>query len=164
MKTSLELWTPGRDLAIDEAMCPFTGRSFDTVVIKNKPIPHAYKVWVEAQWGYFLAWTFHRKGKLKDKSKKGGSTLGPYNIPHPKALGDNSSAAVVAYLSSLLSTQGNIYYLDNLFTSTKLLKFMREKGFGVTGTCIGKSGILKDYSEMKVLDAKKDNIPSGHPL
>lgn len=41
---SLELWTPGRDLAVDEAMCPFQGRSFDTLVIPGKPIEEGYKV------------------------------------------------------------------------------------------------------------------------
>lgn len=159
MDTSLELWTPSRDLAIDEAMCPFQGRSFDTLIIPNKPIEKGYKIWVMAQRGYFLSWVFHRKGKIKDSKKRG--PLGPYKVKQPKALGNNNSSAVVAELAERLTTRGHIFYLDNLFTNVRLLRFMREKGFGVTGTCTIKLGILAKFAEMKAKDAKKDEIPWG---
>lgn len=159
METSLVLWTSGRDLAIDEAMCPFQGRSFDTLIIPNKPIEEGYKIWVMAQRGYFLSWVFHRKGKIKDSKKRG--PLGPYKVKQLKALGNNNSSAVVAELADRLTTTGHIFYLDNLFTNVKLLKYMRERGFGVTGTCTAKSGILASFAQMKAQDAKKDTIPWG---
>ena len=43
----------------------------------------------------------------------------------------------------------HIIYLDNLFTNVKLLKYGRERGWGVIGTYIGKSGIIKEFCEMK---------------
>lgn len=161
MRTSQELWKPGRDLAIDEAMCPFEGRSFDTLIIPGKPIDEGYKVWVEAQRGYFFAWVFHRKGSIKDNKKRG--PLGPWNIKQPKELGDNNSSAVVAHLVTQLPEEGkgHVLYLDNLFTNVKLLTYLRRRGIGVTGTCTGKSGILKDFSDKKKEDAKKDQIPWG---
>ena len=55
MKISAELWTLGRDIAIDESMSRFQGRSFDTLVIPSKPIPEGYKIWVHADQGYFLS-------------------------------------------------------------------------------------------------------------
>jgi hypothetical protein len=48
MTTSLKLWIPGRDLAINKAMYLFQGRSFDTLIIPNKPIEEGYKIWVIA--------------------------------------------------------------------------------------------------------------------
>ena len=138
-------------------MCPFEGRSFDTLVIPGKPIDEGYKVWVMAQKGYFLSWIFHRKGTIKDKGKRG--PLGPYKVSQPKALGTNNSLAVVAELAERLPTKGHIFYFDNLFTNTKLLRFMRERGYRCTGTCIAKSGILAKFAEIKAKDAKKDKIP-----
>jgi hypothetical protein len=54
MTTSLEFWILGRDLAIDKAICLFQGRSFDILIIPNKPIEKGYKIWVIAQRGYYL--------------------------------------------------------------------------------------------------------------
>jgi hypothetical protein len=39
-----ELWVPGQDLAVDEIIECFTGRSSDIVTIPSKPIPTGYKV------------------------------------------------------------------------------------------------------------------------
>lgn len=38
---------------------------------------------------------------------------------------------------------------------------MREKGWGATGTCTAKSGIIKKFSKMKKQDKSKDTIPWG---
>ena len=51
----LKYWIPGRDLAIDECMIRFTGRSHDIMTIPSKPIPTGYKVWAVAQKGYILS-------------------------------------------------------------------------------------------------------------
>ena len=67
-EVSRELWSPGRDVAIDEAMSRFQGRSLDTLKIPGKPIEQGYKIWVLAQIGYFYDWVFHRKGTKKDVS------------------------------------------------------------------------------------------------
>jgi hypothetical protein len=43
-------------------MVRFTGPSHDTVYLPLKPILIRYKVWVTADSGYFLRWSFHTKG------------------------------------------------------------------------------------------------------
>ncbi|CZR51599.1 uncharacterized protein PAC_01476 [Phialocephala subalpina] len=158
-KTSLRLWTPGRDIAIDEAMPPYEGRSNDTLVISGKSINEGYKIWVLAQLGYFFTWNFHKKGKIKDKRSRG--PLGPYKVPQPKELGDNNSSAIVAHLVQQIPQAGYILYLDNLFTNVKLLTYMRKRGVGITGTCTAKSGTLKEFIDIKKKDTKKDTIPWG---
>jgi hypothetical protein len=155
----MELWSPGRDLAVDEAMSRFQGRSYDTLVLPGKPIEEGYKIWVLSQKGYFLAWCFHRKGSINTKSTRG--KLGPYQVTQPKELGDNNSSAVAAHLMAQLPTSGNVVYLDNLFTNTRLLKYGRTKGWGATGTCTAKSGTLKLFGQKKKKDATKDEIPWG---
>jgi hypothetical protein len=97
----------------------FEGRSYDTLVIKRKPIEKGYKIWVLAQLGYFLSWCFYRKSTIKGKSLC--SKLGPYKIPQPRALGENNNSAIVAYLMEYIPQAGYIIYLDNLFTNIKLL-------------------------------------------
>ena len=45
---------PGRDVAVDEHMARFQGRSHETTAIQSKPEPTGYKIWVIAQDRYFL--------------------------------------------------------------------------------------------------------------
>ncbi len=79
-------------------------------------------------------------------------------MSQPKALGTNNSSAIVAELAKRLFTKGHIFYLNNLFTNVKLLRFIREKGYGYTGTYTAKSGILAKFVEIKAKDTKKDEI------
>lgn len=79
LKQSTVYWDPGTDVAVDEAMTRFTGRSSDIVTIPCKPIATGYKIWVIAQLGYSLSWIFHQKQK------------GPVNIKKvPKGLNKTS--------------------------------------------------------------------------
>jgi hypothetical protein len=63
-------------------MIPFTGRSKETTLVKKKPTPVGFKVWVIAQHGFFLRWLWHVKRSpykavivklpsLKPQGKKG---------------------------------------------------------------------------------------------
>jgi hypothetical protein len=144
---------PGRNLAVDECMLRFTGRSFDIITIPSKPIPTGYKVWAVAQKGYILSWVWHSKG------------TGPIGIKVPKALGQNKTAATVPYLLQLLPKRQPdspyVVWLDNLFSSTKLLGYLRDLGFGATGTARTNSGICIDFVAKKQADKKKDTIPWG---
>jgi hypothetical protein len=131
-------------------MVGFTGRSAAILRIPSKPIPEGYKGWVLAQCGYVLAWFWHAKGK------------GPVGIPKiPKELGKNKTAAVVPFLLDLLPKVPNLRYvvwLDNLFTSTKLLRLLRERGYGAVGTCWTNSGICKEFVDKKAVDKKTDYL------
>ncbi|PMD57732.1 pea pathogenicity protein, partial [Hyaloscypha bicolor E] len=46
---NLRVWKPGRDLAVDEIIVRFEGRSKEITTVPNKPIPTGYKVWGAAQ-------------------------------------------------------------------------------------------------------------------
>ncbi|KEY74866.1 hypothetical protein S7711_09810 [Stachybotrys chartarum IBT 7711] len=84
---SLQLWTPGIDLAVDECMIGFEGRAYEKTTIPSKPTPTGFKVWVVAQQGYFLQWIWHLPRslpasirKLREASQHGsqqGSQQGP---------------------------------------------------------------------------------------
>jgi Transposase IS4 len=45
-------YIPSSDIAIDEAMVAFQGRSKDTVKLKGKPIDTGYKMWCIGDHGY----------------------------------------------------------------------------------------------------------------
>jgi hypothetical protein len=118
----------------------FTRRAYDTTTIPSKPIPTGYKVWVVAQLGFFLQWTFHSKGKK-----------GPVGVLTPTALGGkagkggNRTQAIVPHLLLKLPKhpfQKYIVILDNLFTSNKLIGYLRELGFGVISTARQDSGVV----------------------
>lgn len=107
--------------------CP--GRSYNTLVILNKPIEKGYKLWVLAKLGYSLSWVFHCKGSLSVKDLRRG-IFGPYSITQPKDLGKNNFSAVVSYLMDQIPKAGHpkdryIWYLDNLFINIKLLTHLR---------------------------------------
>jgi hypothetical protein len=81
-KVSAELFIPGTNLTVDECMIPFTGRSKETTVVKNKPTPLGFKIWAIAQHGFFMHWLWHLKASpyeavivnlptLKPQGKKG---------------------------------------------------------------------------------------------
>lgn len=57
------------------------------------------------------------------------------------------------------SNQHYVVWLDNLFTSTTLLSYLKELGYGAAGTCRANSGIHKDFVE-----AQKREKSSGQRL
>lgn len=123
------------------------------MTIPSKPIPTGYKVWAVAQKGFIFSWLWHSKGS------------GLVGVKVPKALGRNKTAATVPYLLQLLPKRPKespyVVWLDNLFSSTKLFGYLRELGFGATGTARTNSGICADFVAKKQVDAKKDDIPWG---
>jgi hypothetical protein len=51
-------------------------------------------------------------------------------------------------------------YLDNLFISTRFVKYTHSQGIGVTGTCRDTSGVIQELLDLKKKD-NKDIIPWG---
>lgn len=153
---NLQLWKPGRDLAIDEAMERFTGRSKEKTTIPNKPTPTGLKIWVAAQMGFFLVWAWHRPGKKN----------GPIGVLTPKELGGNKNGkggnqtqAVVPHLLKKLPPAPYHVFLDNLFTSTPLFEYLRTMGFAATGTCRTNSGVVSELVEIKKVDKGEKERP-----
>jgi hypothetical protein len=59
-------WKPGTNLAVDECIEGFTGRTNDIVNIPTKPTLIGFKIWVLADQGYVLDLLWHVKGDKKD--------------------------------------------------------------------------------------------------
>lgn len=52
-------------------------------------------------------------------------------------------------------------FLDNLFTSSKLLLALRDRGIGATETARTNSGIILKFVKLKKRDKKADKVPWG---
>ncbi|EGU86542.1 hypothetical protein FOXB_02940, partial [Fusarium oxysporum f. sp. conglutinans Fo5176] len=161
-RVSIELYLPGTNLTVDECMVPFTGRSKETTLVKGKPTPVGFKVWVIAQQGYFLQWLWHVKASpvtavavklpiLKPYGKKGKLRT---EIPL------SNTQSVVIHLLKRLSTQTHHVFTDNLFSSPPLFRLLRQLGYGATGTARPNCGIT---TEMKYIK-ETGKLPDGTPL
>ena len=130
-QTFKKYWKPGTHLAVDETIQRFMGRTKETVNIPSKPTPEGFKIWVLANEGYVLDWIYHAKGSSKNE--------GPQDLCDfwTKHLGFNQTQAVVLDLvtqEGIARNHAHIIWLDNLFTSARLLSQLDIEGFGAAGT------------------------------
>lgn len=134
-----DVWNPGKNVSIDEAMIPFKGRSGLKQYMPNKPIKRGIKVWMraDADNGYVSAFEVYT-GKKGNTAEKG---LG---------------AKVVKGLSEQLYGSYRHVYFDNYFSSVDLaLDLFRSKlyscgtlrtnrkGFPVALKAVAKKGLKK---------------------
>ena len=75
LTTFQRYWKPATDIAIDECIEGFTGRTKDTVYIPIKPTPIGFKIWVLADQGYVFDLLWHVKGDEKDEGPQGLRTI-----------------------------------------------------------------------------------------
>ena len=124
-------WKSGPHLAVDETIQRFMGRAKEIVNIPSKPTPEGFKIWVLANQGYVLDWMYHAKGR---NSGEGPQDLDDY---WTEDLGFTQTQVVVL---DLVSQEGiskdhfHTIWLDNLFTSARLLTQVEEEGFRAAGT------------------------------
>jgi Transposase IS4 len=72
LRTSFaKYWHPNANIAVDECIESFTGRSSDTVNIPSKPTPKGFKIWCLADDGYVIDFLWHQKGDKKDQGPQG---------------------------------------------------------------------------------------------
>ncbi|RKK31123.1 hypothetical protein BFJ66_g15994 [Fusarium oxysporum f. sp. cepae] len=164
-RVSLDLWTPGTNLAVDECMTRFTGRSYETTKVPNKPTPLGFKSWVAAQKGFFLQWIWHqpkkRYGPVALVKKKDPIQLsrqlrsqrrrGLYTPLNP------TQSVVVALVNKLPKARYHVF-IDNLFSSANLFTHLRRLGHGATGTARRNCGIYKPFVQLKVDDTAGRNL------
>ncbi|KAK7592463.1 hypothetical protein V3481_007079 [Fusarium oxysporum f. sp. vasinfectum] len=161
-RVSTELYSPGTNLTVDECMIPFTGRSKETTVVKNKPTPVGFKVWVIAQQGFFLQWLWH----VKASPYKAVIVELPTPMPYGKKgklrteIPLNNTQSVVVHLLKRLSTQTHHVFTDNLFSSPQLFRLLRQLGHGATGTARPNCGITTEMKHIK----ETGKAPDGTPL
>ena len=147
---------------MDKCIARFQGRAKETTIIPGKLIPIGFKIWVIAQKGYFLQWIWHRKG----------AGNGPIGVCIPRELGgtkkegkggNKTQATIVALLERLPPLKEGRYhvFLDNLFTSKKLLHYLRSRGWGATGIARTNSGVVSELIDIKKMDRRMDNQPWG---
>ena len=129
------------------------GRASETVNIPSKPTPEGFKIWVLANAGYILDYLFHAKGDGN----------GPVDIEDywTDWLGFSKTQSVVL---DLLKQEGisdksqHIVWLDNLFTSARLLTQLKEEGFGAAGTVRTQKTEREIREETQGTKAQKEKI------
>ncbi len=116
LTTFQRYWEPATDVAIDEYIEGFTGRSGNTVNILTKPTPIRFKIWVLADQGYVFDLLWHVKGDGKDEGPQG------LRITWGKQGFSRTQAVVLELMTRMLNQgKGHAAHIDNLFTSSKLL-------------------------------------------
>ena len=118
---------PSSDVAVDEMMVRFTGRSVHTLLLRGKPIPQGYKILALCDHGYTYSFMFtSRTNSFAD--------LDPHLYCGQIKLSPTSQA-VYQLASALPSHQFSFtVYMDNYFTNIRLLQALYEKGIGACGT------------------------------
>ncbi|KAJ3455627.1 hypothetical protein MRS44_017109 [Fusarium solani] len=169
-RVSLELWTPGTNIAVDECMTRFTGRSYETTKVPNKPTPLGFKSWVVAQKGFFLRWIWHQP-----KKRYGPVGLQKKPRRHPRKKSQfpgqlrsqrrrdlytplNPTQSVVIALVNKLPKARYHVFIDNLFSSANLFTHLRRLGHGATGTARRNCGMFKPFVQLKVDDTAGRNL------
>ena len=115
-KQFADLYEPHKEVAVDEAMIKFTGRSAVKQYMPMKPIKRGIKVWVlgDSHNGYF-----HTFQVYTGKEGSGEKQLGQ---------------RVVKDLTRLLKGKNHHVFFDNFFTSEQLLQDLLDDGILACGT------------------------------
>ncbi|EGU87117.1 hypothetical protein FOXB_02365 [Fusarium oxysporum f. sp. conglutinans Fo5176] len=160
-RVSAALFQPGSHLAVDECMVRYTGRSTATTVVKGKPAPLGFKIWVIAQEGFFIRWLWHFKGSNYHALSRGPRRKRGRPSTQEREAASKEAAAltqlgntqgVVISLCDMLPKQTYHVFVDNLFSTPPLFRKLRDHGYGATGTARPNCGIHKDLKRDKALD------------
>jgi hypothetical protein len=129
-------YIPSSNIAIDEIIARFSGRSSHTFRIKHKPTPQGYKIYSLCDAGYtytfiFLSRTFHH--------------------PHVEKIQNLSqtSCEVWHLLKQLPKKLFFNVYMDNFFSNINLFSFLRNKNIGACGTVRTNSSKFPDILKIK---------------
>jgi hypothetical protein len=144
---SLRYWVPGTNIAVDECIQHFEGRTLEKVVIPSKPTPEGFKIWAVAEAGYFLQWLPHLPRKVFDAVSDNKPRTRKRKRDDEYSL--NPTQAVVIDLVKRLPPAIYHVFLDNLFSSPDLFTVLRALKIGATGTCRINSGIFKRLVQLK---------------
>lgn len=122
-----------QNIAIDESMIKYKGRSTIKQYMPKKPIKRGYKIWTLAdQNGYLYNFDIYT-GKSEDY------------VEH--SLGEK----VVLRLTEDLHHKNHTLFFDNFFNSYQLLKMLREYGIYACGTVVSNRRYLPKLSDDKKL-------------
>jgi len=140
---------PASDVAVDEMMVRFTGRSAHTQRISSKPIPHGFKILALCEhgytWDYILTSRLDSFAELNQALYTGDLTL------------SQTSKAVYQLAHTLpYCSHSFTLYMDNYFTNIYLLSALRTLGIGGCGTARTNS---KEYPAVFKFGQRKPCFP-----
>lgn len=121
----LKYFVPTENINFDESMVKYFGKHSCKQFIRGKPIRFGYKIWcLNADNGYLIQFEIYQGS--------GTTTNETYDVQFGKA-----ASPLVTMLDSLPDAVKNLpyqIYIDNLFTGLPLLTYLRQRGYGTTGT------------------------------
>ncbi|KAE9522897.1 hypothetical protein AGLY_016708 [Aphis glycines] len=117
LTTFAECYTPHQNVAVDESMVKFKGRSTIKQYIRDKPIKRGFKIWMLCDSSSY---------NLKFQVYTGKSDV----IGVEKGLG----ARVVMDIVENLPGKNHIVFMDNFFTSHDLFKILKDNLIYAVGT------------------------------
>ena len=116
---------PTKQLSYDESMVPYYGRHSCKQFIRGKPIRFGYKVWcLNTCAGYLVNFEVYQ-GKNPNANLQYEETFGKCSAPLMQMIDD--------FAPHIQQLPFNFYF-DNLFTGINLLKELKKRGYGATGT------------------------------
>lgn len=121
----IKYFIPEKELSYDESMVKYYGKHGCKQFIRGKPIRFGYKVWsLNTVQGYLVNFDIYQ-GKSPQEDHKICNAFGKAASPLVHMIEELSNNAKCLPLN---------FFFDNLFTSLNLLGYMRQKGYGATGT------------------------------
>lgn len=121
----LKYFVPTENLNFDESMVKYFGKHYCKQFIRLKPIRFGYKIWcLNTADGYLIMFEVYQ-GNSRFSNEY-------YEVKFGK-----SAAPLVSMLDKLPASMKDLpfqIFIDNLFTGFPLLTYLRERGYGATGT------------------------------
>ncbi|KAM5528513.1 hypothetical protein FOXYSP1_18994 [Fusarium oxysporum f. sp. phaseoli] len=135
-RVSAAFFQPGAHLAVDECMVRYTGRSTATTVVRGKPTPLGFKIWVIAQASFFIRWLWHFKGSNYNALGRGAKVKEREAASKEAAplIQLGNMQGVVVSLCDSLPKQTYHLFEDNFFSTPPLFRKLRDHGYGATAT------------------------------
>ena len=119
-------------LAVDEAMIAYFGKNHSKQRIQNKPVRVGYKMWVLAEESGYI---------VQFDPYQGAKSNGPQrSTPRSWGLGEMTVLELVEKMPKDISYH---IFVDNFFSSVRLMKFLGDKNIKASGT-LRQNRISKD--------------------
>ena len=120
LEISQPLYTLEKEIALDESILPFTGRTSFKQYVKNKPNPWGLKVY---------ALLGSKSGYMHNILVYAGKQTPLLPLPT-----HSHTTKIVLTLVDYLQDKGHDLYTDRFYTSVELADELTKMGFSITGT------------------------------
>lgn len=139
-------FVPVSQISYDESMIEYYGRHGCKQFLRGKPIRFGYKCWcANSKNGYLINFEVYQ-GAIPNA-----------NLQHQKEFG-KATAPLIQLIDEMPEEKKILpynFYFDNLFTSVKFLAYLKERGYGGTGT-IRENRVPRDCPIQNVKALKKE--------